>query len=107
MCKHPPSLFCAAAGCPMVFCFDANCLIVFIFMACYYSTRYLPGNTVRAGDIIVYTDWGYYFITQRRIREIRPPDPVKVRERTLEKGHRVYEERTDNGFFYKNFWHTQ
>lgn len=92
MCEHPPSLFCAAAGCPMVFCFDANCLIVFIFMACYYSTRYLPGNTVRAGDIIVYTDWGYYSITRRRIREIRPPDPVKVRERTLEKGHRVYEE---------------
>ena len=61
----------------MVFCFDANCLIVFIFMPCYYSTRYLPGCTVLAGDIIVYIDWGYYYVTLRLIREVRPPDPVK------------------------------
>ena len=54
---HPLSFF-AARRCLMVFFFDANCLIVFIFRACYYSTRYLPGYTVQAGDIIVYNTQG-------------------------------------------------
>ena len=100
MFKHPPSLSAIAVECPVVFFFDANCLIVFIYMACYYSTRYLPGYTVQAGDIIVYNTWGILYPCRPLRQTVRLPETAEERERTLQRGQRVYEERTNNGFFY-------